>query len=295
MTQKSAQAVEMIPVDLIDVVNPRARNQKIFKEITASIAEIGLKKPITVSRREHADGHRYDLVCGQGRLEAFLSLGQREIPALVVNANNDDCLVMSLVENVARRQHRAIDLLQDIAGLKQRGYCEKEIAAKTGPTLEYTKGVLRLLESGEQRLLRAVETRQIPVSIAVQIAESDDVDTQRVLQQAYENNQLRGRKLLAAKRLIEQRRRKGKNLRTTEPKRERNLSVTGLLRTYRESTDKKHSLVRKAEATRERLVFVTEALRKLVADENFNTLLRAEGFGTLPSNLNDRLHASAAG
>jgi ParB family chromosome partitioning protein len=49
-------------------------------------------------------------------------------------------------------------------------------------------------------------------------------------------------------------------------------------------------LVRKAEATRGHLVFVTEALRKLLADENFVTLLRAEGLGTLPRNLDVRLH-----
>ena len=74
MTQKLAQAVEMIPIDLIDVVNPRTRNKKVFREITESIAQVGLKKPITVSRRQHADGDRYDLVCGQGRLEAFALL-----------------------------------------------------------------------------------------------------------------------------------------------------------------------------------------------------------------------------
>src|SRR3981189_845976 len=56
MTEKPAQSVEMIPVDLIDVVNPRVRNKKIFREITASIAQLGLKKPITVSRRKHPDG-----------------------------------------------------------------------------------------------------------------------------------------------------------------------------------------------------------------------------------------------
>ncbi len=295
MTQKLTQAVEMIPIELIDVVNPRTRNKKVFREITESIAQVGLKKPITVSRRQHADGDRYDLVCGQGRLEAFQSLGQREIPALVIVAEGDDCLVMSLVENIARRQHRSIDLLQDIEGLKKRGYTETEISEKTGLTLEYTKGVIRLLETREHRLLRAVETGQIPVSTAVKIAESDDASVQRVLQEAYENNDLRGRKLLAAKRLIEQRRRKGKNLRTTEPRRERALSVNGLLRTYRESTDKKHSLVRKADATRERLVFVTEALRSLVADENFTTLLRAENLDTLPRNLGDRIHASTPG
>jgi len=291
MTESPAPAIEMIPVDLINVVNPRVRNKRNFREIVANIAELGLKKPITVTRRQHADGFRYELVCGQGRLEAFQTLGQSEIPALVIDATGEDCLVMSLVENVARRQHRAIDLLHDIEGLKRRGYDEAEIAHKTGLTLEYAKGIVRLLETREHRLLRAVEAGQIPVSVAVQIAESDDEGIQRVLQQAYEKNVLRGRKLLAVKRLIERRRRKGRQLRTADQQRDRTLSLNGLLRTYQEDTDKKRLLVRKADATRDRLIFVVEALRKLVADEHFVTLLRAEGLDTLPRNLGDRLQS----
>ena len=85
------------------------------------------------------------MILSAGKAGSKLSvLGQREIPALVVDADTEDCLVMSLVENLARRQHRAIDLLQDIEGLKQRGYNETDIAAKTGLTLEYVKGVIRL-------------------------------------------------------------------------------------------------------------------------------------------------------
>src|SRR5688572_29823259 len=171
---QEAQAVEMIPVDRITVVNPRVRNKKLFKEIIANIDELGLKKPITVTRRADVGGPRYDLVCGQGRLEAYQALGQHEIPALVVDADTEDCLIMSLVENFARRQHRAIDLLRDIQGLKQRGYEETEIAQKTGLTLEYVRGVIRLLENGEHRLLRAVESGCIPISIAVDIAKADD-------------------------------------------------------------------------------------------------------------------------
>src|SRR6186713_2867465 len=121
---EEVQNVELIPIDRITVINPRVRNKKIFKEITSNIAELGLKKPITVTRRGSADDARFDLVCGQGRLEAYLALGQQEIPAFVVEADTEDCLVMSLVENLARRQHRAIDLLHDIEGLKRRGYGE---------------------------------------------------------------------------------------------------------------------------------------------------------------------------
>src|SRR5271168_1087362 len=92
-----AQAVEMIPIEHITVINPRVRNKKIFKEIVANIAELGLKKPISLAHREGPNGTRYDLICGQGRVEAYQALGQREIPALVIDADAEDCLLRSLV------------------------------------------------------------------------------------------------------------------------------------------------------------------------------------------------------
>jgi len=279
--------VQLIPVDQITVINPRVRNKKIFREIVDNIAEIGLKRPITVTPRQEAGTTRYDLVCGQGRLEAYQALGQREIPALVIKAETQDCLVMSLVENLARRQHRSIDLLHDIDALKKRGYRDSEIAPKVGLTVEYVRGVLRLLKSAEHRLLRAVEAGQIPVSVAVEIAEADDTEIQNVLQQAYESKQLRGQKLVAVKRLVAQRKLKGKG-RASGPR--KSFSVERLMRTYRDDTDKKRLIVKKAEATQACLVFVTEALRTLFADEHFVTLLRAEGLGTLPANLHQRIN-----
>lgn len=289
MDQEAAAHVELIPIDQIALVSPRVRNKKIFKEIVANIAEIGLKRPITVARRPGADGDRYDLVCGQGRLEAYRSLGQKEIPALVIDADQEDCMVMSLVENLARRQHRAIDLLHDIQGLKERGYDEADIAGKTGLTLEYVRGVTRLLEKGEHRLLRAVESGFIPVSTAVSIASTDDADVQQVLQQAYEDKVLRGRRLMMAKRIVEQRRRRGKGLRTDRSgSHQQPISSTSLIRAYKEDADKKRLLIRKAEFARDRLVFVSQALLNLLKDENFTTLLRAEGLETMPKNLAER-------
>src|SRR5262249_32390640 len=233
--------LETIPIERIDVINPRARNKKIFKEIISNIADIGLKRPITVARREDADGPRYALVCGQGRLEAYQALGQKEIPAIIIEANVEDCMVMSLVENLARRQHRAIDLLHDIEGLKRRGHNDSAIARKTGLTIEYVRAVLRLLHNGEHRLLRAVESGHIPVSIAVEIAGAADTETQAILQQAYEKKLLRGHKLLAAKRIVEQRQRRGKGLKIgvsqKGKRRERQLTSNALIRAYQEDVD----------------------------------------------------------
>ena len=69
------------------------------------------------------------------------------------------------------------------------------------------------------------------------------------------------------------------------------LSVESLIRTYQHDVEKKQVLLRKATATRNELMFITEALRKLLNDENFVTLLRAEALATLPKNLSDRLAA----
>lgn len=287
---KPAQRIEMIPIDRVNIVNPRVRNQKSFRDIVDNIAKIGLKKPITVTRRIEAGGPFYDLVCGQGRLEAFKALGQSEVPALVVSADPEDCLIASLVENCARRQHRALDLLQDIRGMQERGYSNPEIARKTGLTIEYVNGVARLIETGEQRLLRSVESGIIPVSVAVEIAEAADHDVQAALTKAYENGQLKGRKLLAARKLIETRRRRGKGLETKERAPRERVSADSLVKAYQEETERKRALITRAEMTQNRLMLITEAMRRLSADDSFVALLEDEGLATMPERLAERLH-----
>jgi ParB family chromosome partitioning protein len=293
MTRKHNMTIQMIAIALINVVNPRLRNKRSFREMADNIREVGLKKPITVARREGEGGMRYDLVCGQGRLEAYQALGQTEIPAIVEEASVEECLLKSLVENLARRKHSAIDLFQDIAAMKKRGHKEKEIAAKTGLNYSYVRDVVRLIEKGEERLLRAVQAGQVPINVAAQIAEADDEGVQNALRQAYEKKILRGRKLLIVRNIIEQRRRRGKTL-PKRSARSASLSTAALIRTYQEDAERKRLLIRKAGATRDRLVFVTEALRRLLADESFVNLLRAEGLDTLPRNLAARMQGRGA-
>ena len=284
-----AQRVEMIPVDRVKILNPRVRNQRNFKEIVDNIAKVGLKKPITVTRRVEAGGPYYDLVCGQGRLEAYMALGQVEVPALVVSADQEDCLVASLVENCARRQHQALDLLQDIRGMGERGYSQAEIARKTGLTYEYVHGVSRLLEKGEQRLLRSVESGHVPLSVPVEIAEAEDHDVQAALSSAYERGLLKGRKLLIARKVVDARRRRGKGLAAGDGRKRAPVSADALVKAYHEDAARKRSLIRRAQVTRDRLLFIVEALRRLSDDQTFLALLEDEDLATLPQNLAERL------
>ncbi len=291
---KDTKRVKIIPIDQIRILNPRARNRRNFQEIVQSIANVGLKRPITISPRKcEADSASYDLVCGQGRIEAFTQLGQTKIPAIVIEAEESDCLVMSLVENCARRQHRAIDLLQDISTLRGRGYSDREIAPKIGVSVEYIHMIGALLEKGEERLLTAVEAGLLPINMAIEIAKSSDEDVQRALTQAYTEKKLRGKKLVAVQKIIEQRRRRGKHLRDTRLGQRdgsrRPLTGESIIRVYRQEADRQKLLIKKAEVTQGRLLFIVEAIRELRDDENFANLLKAESLDTMPAFLEQRI------
>jgi ParB family transcriptional regulator, chromosome partitioning protein len=291
---RGPKRVTTIPIDQIRFLNPRVRNRRNFQEIVQSIANVGLKRPITVSpRKSESDSANYDLVCGQGRIEAFMQLGQTEIPAIVIEAAESDCLVMSLVENCARRQHRAIDLLQDISTLRGRGYSDREIAPKIGVSVEYIHMIGTLLEKGEERLVTAVEAGILPLNMAIEIAKSSDEDVQQALTQAYTEKKLRGKKLVAVRRIIEQRRRRGKQIHDSRFGRrdgsKRQLTSESIIRVYRQEADRQKLLVKKAEVTQSRLLFIVEAIRELRDDENFSNLLRAESLDSMPAFLEQRI------
>ena len=215
MSEPGVRELRPIPIDRIEVLNPRERNTRAFAEIVSNIKSIGLKKPIVVTPRPGADGQeRYLLVCGEGRMKAFKALGESTIPALVVIVGEEDAFIMSLTENIARRQWRPLELLASIEQLRGHGYTPKQIATKTGLTLSYVQGILTLIQRGEQRLLVAVEKGDVPLNAALAIvgAGDDDKAVQAALQEAYEAGTLRGRRLIDARRVLERRATLGRSI-----------------------------------------------------------------------------------
>jgi ParB family chromosome partitioning protein len=290
--EKMPSEVQMIPIDLIETLNSRERNSKVFEEIVANIKAIGLKKPITVTPRLRSDGtERYLLICGEGRVKAFKALGEVIIPALVVKVDDEAALIMNLTENIARRQYRPLEAFQSIGRLRDQGYDKKAIAAKTGLRPEYVQGVLSLLKNGEERLLVAVAKGRIPLTAALTIVDAgeDNGAVQLALQNAYESGALRGQQLLQARKIIESRQVLGPSVSTATKRRRVDVTTSSLIRTYQKEVARQKLMVKKAEFTQQRLLFVTGALRQLLVDENFATLLRAEGLNTLPKYLADRV------
>jgi ParB family chromosome partitioning protein len=284
--------IRMIPVDRIIVLNPRLRGKNKFKQIVESILKLGLKKPIIVAENDAQNGAgEYLLVYGQGRLESFVRLGQREIPGIVIKGSREDFLLMSLAENFARRKTAALDLVREIGSLKERGYSSTQIAKKINFAESYVRGILHLLQHGEERLLQAVMSEKMPISVAIIISRADDKLVQQALTEAYEKNELRGTKLLHTRRVIEARRLHGKQIRRGHRATENTgLSPNALVRAYEQETTRQKLMIQRAKITETRLLFAVTALRHLLDDEHFVDLLRAESLDTLPQFLAVKLN-----
>lgn len=294
MTSANNREIRMIPLDRIDVLNARERNQQAFLKIVESIKAIGLKKPITVTPRPGGDGaERYLLICGEGRMKAFQTLGETRIPALIVAASNDDAFLMSLAENLARRRYRPLELLSGISLMRDKGYSFKEIAEKTDLSVQYVTDIVTLIDHGEERLLVAVHAGRIPLSSALQIARAGDDDkaVQTALQEAYEAGSLRGRQLMEARRLIQRRQQVGRSLTRSSSRKAPDMTTSALVRAYQKEVQRQQVMVRRSNFAQERLLFIAGALRRLIADENFCNLVRAENLDSMPKYLADRVVA----
>ena len=293
--KRTQNETQWIPIDKITVPNPRTRGMKKFRQIVANIAQIGLKKPIIVAPCHSDDGEtRYLLGCGQGRMEAFASLGQTEIPAIVIEATREELMLISLIENLARRNRTTMEHVKEIGKMKENGDSPAEIAGKTGLVVSYVNGFLKLLAKGEERLLGAVEKGQIPISVAVTIAGANDAGVQRALAEAYEKKELRGKALLTVRRLVEERRSRGKELhRGVRSRSNGEVSSEQLLKVYRDETNRQKAIVQKAKLCETKLVFTVSAMKQLFEDGNFTTLLRAEALDSLPQYLAAQIHGEA--
>ncbi len=282
------EEIKLIPIASIRVVNPRVRDRKKFTKVVESIRNVGLKKPIRVSPRGGSGTNRsaYNLICGQGRMEAFQALGYTEIPALVSRVSKDEAMLMSLIENMARRNASPLELVDEIERLKTRGYSNVAIGKKLDISDSMVGNLLVLRKAGESRLIYETIKGNIPLGVAIDIAKVENPEQQRQFLEAYEQNHLNQAAIRTIRRVIAQRSVFGKRL-TGSARAGKCNSAEGLVATLRKESQRQKLLIRKTTLCESRVAFIVEAVRRLLADEDFVTLLRAEKLETMPRELSD--------
>jgi ParB family chromosome partitioning protein len=197
-------------------------------------------------------------------------------------------LLASLIENIARRRVSSLDQIKMIQWMKDQGHDHEDIAGKTGLSAAYVKHILCMLRKGEERLLEAVLHGKIPVTIAIGIAGSSDDESQRILMEAYERKEMNQRTLRAFKRVIEQRRCFGRKYGPRNGRKSRRTNAESMVMAYRRETDRLRLMVKKAKLCEARLLSASAAFKKLIEDEDYVNLLRAEKLETMPKFLAER-------
>ena len=125
-----------------------------LQELAASIRQYGVLQPLSVRKK----GSGFELVAGERRLRAAGLAGLREVPCLLVSADDQDAGLLALVENLQRRDLDYIEQAQGLARLMQQYHLTQEQAARrVGKSQSAIANKLRLLKLSEPvlALLRA--------------------------------------------------------------------------------------------------------------------------------------------
>ena len=198
-----------IPVDKIVVINSRQRDQTRFQESIRSISELGLYNPICVNERNLKKTGKYELVYGEGRLEAYRQLGMPDIDSQIIDVDDEVALQSGLAENFTRSPKSVIDFARRILQMYERGMSYAELARITGKSTTTMISYIALMQKAEERLIRGVEEGRFSLSFALKVVESSQSEVQHFLMDSYLNGEISQKDLDSILKILKEREGKG--------------------------------------------------------------------------------------
>ena len=143
------QEQSKIPVDEIrpNPYQPRkVFNDEALKELSSSIKQHGVFTPILVKKSIQG----YDLIAGERRLRASKLAGLKDIPAIIVDFDDQEMMEIALLENIQREDLNVIEEAKAYEKLIQRlNYTQEQLAHRVGKSREHITNLLRLLKLPE--------------------------------------------------------------------------------------------------------------------------------------------------
>lgn len=144
-----SQQQSKIPVNEIrpNPYQPRkVFNDEALKELSSSIKQHGVFTPILVKKSIQG----YDLIAGERRLRASKLAGLENIPAIIVDFDDQEMMEIALLENIQREDLNVIEEAKAYEKLIQRlGYTQEQLAHRVGKSREHITNLLRLLKLPE--------------------------------------------------------------------------------------------------------------------------------------------------
>ena len=139
--------IMLVPIEMIEQnpFQPRMSfDNEALEELADSIRSLGLIQPVTV-RRKAPD--RYQIISGERRFRACRMVGKTEIPAYVIDTNDQGMLEMAIVENIQREDLDPIEVAMSYERLIDECHLTQEqMALRVGKKRASVTNYLRLLK-----------------------------------------------------------------------------------------------------------------------------------------------------
>ncbi|MCK4545086.1 ParB/RepB/Spo0J family partition protein [candidate division WOR-3 bacterium] len=133
----------------VNLIDPNPYQPRSFIEdpnlisLIDSIKEKGIIEPIIVRDKP---GNRYEVVCGERRLEASKRAGKEKIPSIVKDLSDRESLELALVENIQRESLNPIDEARGFKRLMDEfGATQEDVAREIGKSRASITNTIRLL------------------------------------------------------------------------------------------------------------------------------------------------------
>ena len=148
---KSTAEIYNIPQAMI-VPNPNQPRKRFdydeLENLAQSIRENGILQPITVRKREDK---KYELVSGERRLRAARLVGMAKIPSIVINIDDKNSAMFSIIENLQRQSLNFFEEAEAIEKLVgEYAMSREEVALKLGLAPSTVSNKLRILRLPEE-------------------------------------------------------------------------------------------------------------------------------------------------
>lgn len=139
------QSIHMINIDNIipNRFQPRLTfDEQALNELSASIKEHGIIQPLVLRKVDD----KYEIVAGERRYKAATLAGLTEVPAIIVNFDDNKSAEVALIENVQRRNLTSIEEAKSYKKILDKKYLTQEdLAKKLGVSQSTIANKLRLL------------------------------------------------------------------------------------------------------------------------------------------------------
>ena len=178
--------IKIIPVEKIKPGSWQARKNfdaNDLEDLSNSIKSKGILSPILVTQSNDKNESSYDLIAGERRWRAAQIAKIHEVPCIVVNdVDANSASVMSLIENIQRKDLNAIEEAQGLNELiNQHNYTQESAGKIVGKSRVYITNSLRLLKLPEKILCLIKDNKLSAGHARLLIGREDAVEIAQII------------------------------------------------------------------------------------------------------------------